>query len=310
METRDRSIEAQRLFGISEVIGQRHLVTVTAGPRLEPIVLSSEHEPDRHTGVPWWATFSRKRAARPNRFRVHHQAAGGWAFVDIEEIDENFSHVAPLGDDRWLLVRGRADGNDDQNAHVHSASGERLYAFHAGDGVQDVQSTFDGLVWISYFDEGVFGDTDLGSSGLVCLDDRGDCRFRFTDTVGEGVPGIADCYALNVVSSREVWLDYYTDFPMVKLVDGKVAGCWSGIRVKGSPAFAVAGDQTLFAGGYGEKETLRLVRLGEQRAMKLVPVDSSGAPIREFAVFGRGNRLFLHTEDAVHAIDVAAAPVV
>ena len=90
-----------------------------------------------------------------------------------------------------------------------------------------MQVSEDRRIWISYFDEGVFGNTRLGQSGLVCLDDRGGCDFDFATLVSDEVPSIDDCYAMNVCSNREVRLCYYTDFPLVWLLDGKPEGVWS-----------------------------------------------------------------------------------
>jgi hypothetical protein len=141
-----RTIVARRLFGLPEVVGDRHLINVTVGPDLGPVILSAEHPPDYRIESPGWASFPRCRADRPNRFRIHHQAAGGWRAVDLPETFENFHHLQPLGEDGWLLVRGRAEGDDDRNAHVYDAAGRHLRSFHAGDGIHDVQATEDGRI--------------------------------------------------------------------------------------------------------------------------------------------------------------------
>ena len=304
MSKRAKVVVARRLFALPEVVVGRHLINVTVGPDLDPVVLTLEQPPDYRTESPGWASFPKKRADRPNRFRIHHQAGGMWRATDLPETVENFHQVQPLGVDEWLVVRGRAEGDDDRNAHVYDAVGRHLRSFHAGDGIQDVQATGGGEVWVSYFDEGVFGSTKLGGAGLVCLDGRGHCVFRFTDVLGGGVPDICDCYVLNVVSGGEVWLCYYTDFPLVRLVDGKVEGFWPRVPVGGSPGIAVDGDMALFAGGYRDKESLYLVRPGEKRVLKVEPTDEDGQRLKKFTAFGRGSRLFLQTEVALHAVDV------
>jgi hypothetical protein len=301
---RARTIEARRLFGIADVVGDRHLIAVTVGPRLDPVCVSIEQPPDYRIEIPGWASFAKNRADRPNRFRIHHRAGGEWRAIDLSETVENFHFVQPLGDGEWLLARSRADGTGDENAHVYGSHGHRLRSFHAGDGIQDVQATEGGKVWVSFFDEGVFGETELGRSGLVCLDGRGRCLFQFADVVGAGVPDIADCYAMNVVSDGEVWLDYYTDFPLVRLVGGKVEGIWRNIPVKGSSGFAVAGDTALFVGGYKNRDHLVLVRPGKARGQKFIPTDVDGRPLGRFSASGRGDRLFLRTVDALYAVDV------
>lgn len=213
-----REIPAKRLFGFAEVIGNRHLVAATVGPHSDLVILSLEGEPDYRVERPE-GIFPKRRAGRRNRFRLHYRADDGvWGSLDLPETVENYHTVQPLGEDAWLLVRGRADSEGDRNVHVHDAHGRHLRSFHAGDGIQDVQTARDGTSWVGYFDEGVFGNTSLGQAGLVRLDAMGNCSLEYNGLAGGRVPGIDDCYALNVASDREVWLCYYTDSPLVKLV--------------------------------------------------------------------------------------------
>jgi hypothetical protein len=107
---------------------------------------------------------------------------------------------------------------DPNNAQIVDVSGDVLEAFHAGDGVEDVQTTGSGEIWISYFDEGIFRGDDLGQGGLVCLDDAGRQRFSFNQlATAADLPPIYDCYALNVASDDDVWLHYYDAFQLVHL---------------------------------------------------------------------------------------------
>jgi hypothetical protein len=305
MATKRASIEAMKLFGFAGIIGDRLLIATTVGPHLNPVILSLEQEPDYRDEAPGRPSFPKKRSDRPNQFRIHHRVADDvWHTLDLPETDENYHAIQPL-DDEWLLVRGRADGEGDRNAHVYDAAGRHVRSFHAGDGIEDVQTTEDGKIWVSYFDEGVFGRSRLGRSGLVCLDGRGRGLFDFAAIVGGEVPGIADCYALNVASGGAVWLCYYMDFPLVRLVDGKVEGFWRHVPSRGSPGFAIEGDMALFAGGYKDRGVLHLVRLGEKRSLKMVPTDEGGRPLKKFSPFGRKGRLHLQTRDALYVIEVA-----
>lgn len=305
MRTPKRTIEARRLFEFAAVVGDGHLIQATVGPDLDPVLLTLEREPDYRVESPGWASFPKLRAGRPNRFRIHHKAADeDWTTLDLSETDENYHAVQPLGGDAWLLVRGRADDDRDENAHVYDASGRHLRSFHAGDGIQDVQATADGQIWFSYFDEGVFSGMGLSGSGLVRLDSCGRCTFRFPGTHGGTPPDIVDCYALNVASDREVWLCYYTEFPVVRLTDGKVDGVWPDAPVEGSPALAVRAGMVLFAGGYQRRDGLILARLGDRRGMGLLPRDEAGTPLAGFSAIGRRDRLFLQTGTALYAVEV------
>jgi len=294
------------LFAFSDVIGSRHRIACTVGPHCDPVVLSLEQAPDYRMESPGQATFPKKRADIPNRFRIHHLGSDDvWEITDLPETLENFHAVQPLGEGLWLLVRGRADNEEDRNAHIYDGSGRHVRSFPAGEGIQEVQTTNDGRIWVSYFDEGVFGSTNLGRSGLVCLDNRGRCIFDYATLVGGDVPSIADCYALNVYSDREVWLCYYTDFPLVRLLDDKPEYVSMKQPVKGSPGFAVSCGLILFAGGYERKNELFLVQTGNMRSKSMIPVDSRGKHIKRFTAHGRRDRLFIQSKDAMFAISVS-----
>ncbi len=97
---------------------------------------------------------------------------------------------------------------------------------------------------------------------------------------------------------------YYTDFPLVKLADGKIAGIWPGVGVKGSHAFALSGREVLFAGGYENRNRLFLVNLDTSKAQQRIPVDAEGDEIDDFTAFGRGSRLWLQSDSAVFCVDL------
>jgi hypothetical protein len=305
LSKRTKTIEARPLFEFANVIDNRHLVAASVGPNLDPLLLTLDEKPDyRIETSPDQPSFPKKRAGRPNRFRIHHQVADEvWTTLDLPETDENYHAVQPLGEEKWLLVRGRADGDGDRNAHVHDIKGRHVRSFPAEDGIQDVQVTRGGDIWVSYFDEGLFGGTRLGHAGLARLDESGNCSFEFNSTA-VGVPDIVDCYALNVASDHDVLLYYYTDFPLVRLLDGKVDRVWSKVPVKGSSAFAVRADMVLFVGGYEKHNELVLARFGDRRGTTLAVTDDGGRPLGRFSAFGRRDRLFLQTEDALHLVEV------
>lgn len=144
----------------------------------------------------------------------------------------------------------------------------------------------------------------LGRSGLACLARDGQPIFRFTDLGADRVvQSMADCYALNVCSDRETWLYYYTDFPLVKLVDCKLAGSWA-VPIGGSHAFAVDGERVMFSGSYKEKDLLFLGTVGAANFQRLTPVDEIGTPVTRFRPFGRRHRLYLVTDAASYAVDL------
>ena len=85
----------------------------------------------------------------------------------------------------------------------------------------------------------------------------------------------------------------------MRLVDGQVAGLWTGIGVKGSHAFAVSGQHALFAGGYNKRNRLILVDLATSKVKERIPVDERGQAIEGFAAFGRGSQLWFQSGSAL-----------
>jgi hypothetical protein len=277
---------AKRLFDLPAVLGGRHLVNLTVGPYLGPVLLS----------------VGRKGAAR-RAFRVHYLVDRTWQALDLAATAEDYQFVQPLPGGRWLLIRSRACDEQDNNARVFGPDGSVVASFHAGDGIEHVQATEQGHIWIGYFDEGVFGDSTLGRNGLVCLDQDGRPVFRFGDLDDPVVGGMADCYALNVCSGKEVWTCYYTDFPLVQLLEGTLGGWWS-IPVDGARGFAVVDGRVLLGGGYDSKDSLFLGDLGSSRFQEITPTDEAGKPLKRFWVFGRRHLLYLASETALHVLDL------
>jgi hypothetical protein len=293
---------ATHLFDLAPVLAGRHLIHVTVGPAREPVLLSLEQPPDYRVETSH-GSFSRDRAASPNRFRIHHLLDNSWYSVDLAPTTENYHFVQPLPKGRWLLVRARAAGDGDRNACAHEPDGSLAFSFHAGDGIADVQVTDQGHAWISYFDEGIFSNVALGNAGLVSLDPLGRPVFRFADLADPVVQCMADCYALNVCSGKEVWLYYYTHFPLVGLLEGTIAGCWF-IPVTGSHGFAVDGGRVLLGGSYDRRDSLFLGELATLKFRRITPTDEAGNPFQRFRAFGRGRLLFLATESALHVVDL------
>lgn len=294
-------ITANHLFDFADVLNGHHLIAVSVGPSLDPILLSLKQSPDYRKSTSG-GDFPKRQAACPNQFRVHSQVAEEWSFLDLSPTRENYHAVQPLRQGRWLLVCGRA-GVDDRNAHVYELDGTPGLSFHAGDGIADVQATERDRVWVSYFDEGVFGKTPLGRSGLACFDQDGRPVFRLDELPDPVLQSMADCYAMNVCSDRETWLYFYTDFPLVRLVEGKVAGAWS-MPIEGSHGFAVGKKRVLFSGSYNQRSSLFLGRLDTLKFEELTPVDSKRRQLRTFRGIGRRDCLFLATDESLHVVEM------
>jgi hypothetical protein len=243
----------------------------------------------------------------PSRYRVDRWCTGEITSLMLPETADFIWHAQMAPECRWLIVKSRTRSEQDRNARIYGNDGELQSTFHVGDGIEDVQTTESGDVWVSYFDEGVFGDLPLGSSGLVCFSLDGEVLFQFS---GESRPvelrSVADCYALNVATSEDVWFCFYESFPLVHLRSKAIAGHWCDNPVKGSHAFAVAGERALFAGGYKEKGRTFLLHLDGMALEEVAVVDDGGHQLlpvpKHHACFGRAERYYVHTDTGLFVV--------
>lgn len=208
--------------------------------------------------------------------------------IEVESFHYHF--LQPLGDELLLVgARSRYYGRDryDLNAAVFGRDGSVRRRFLVGDGIQGVQTTAGGLIWTSFFDEGVFGnygwDRPVGESGLIAWDAEGIRVFTNSEA------DIADCYALNVVSDEEVWFYYYTDFKLCRLSGSAAKPSVSFLdpQIAGSSIFATDGRRFLMDNGYQDRARYVLLRTDEQGRLAQ---DRLIVPMREEGEFGTGLR--------------------
>jgi hypothetical protein len=220
----------------------------------------------------------------------------------------NYHYVQPLHR-HLLLVGARCSyygvGKYDLNAKVCDFKGNTIREFLLGDGIQSVQVTEKGIIWTSYFDEGVFGnngwDKPIGAHGLLAWDEHGNKRYE------DQVSDIADCYALNAVNEEEVWFYYYTDF-LLGCISGGLAQpkvTFMNPGISGSSGFCTDGYHFLFDGGYGKSGTYMLkknekpgslstghkIHFQNEKGEPLVPLTQDFRENR--VLFSKGNLLYL-----------------
>jgi hypothetical protein len=206
----------------------------------------------------------------------------------------------PLPNGEILVVGHRChfrNGDPEKNVAVYDRNGSLLRRFVLGDGIQDVQTTRDGSIWVSYFDEGVFGNfgwnEPMGSPGIVCFDASGAKVWDF-----EAPPGfdtMADCYVMNVADDA-VWGCYYTDFPVVRIDSQRKVRAWRN-TIAGATAMAVDDWRVVLWGGYGEKRSRCVIQEYSKRDLELQKL--RGVSLRfpsevesdKVRVIGRGAKL-------------------
>ena len=279
-----------------------------------PYIVTASTPLDYRTPDSDGASFPKIRPDGPQNYRVYRGDPGIASLVTtIEKEEFNVHQVQPMDEDRLLLVSARCGyGKEgaDENGRLYDRSGRFLGGISLGDGIQDVAVTTDGLIWTSYFDEGVFGGLGrrdpLGGSGLVARKEDGAVAYAYEPP--EGLGGISDCYAMNA-DGNDVWVYYYTDFPLVLIRNGSIEAHWQ-IPVKGADAFAVSGNFALFRGGYDNPDNCHLIELAQPEAkvrLRFRLRDRHGEAIEAERTAGRGNALFLLRGREVFKVTVTDA---
>jgi hypothetical protein len=301
---------------LSKVIGEKKVVASSIGPNGEACLLLVDPVYEK---TPFGREERKGFASFPiSKLENHYPATfvrfdgGVLQQTELPEVDITFPAVQPLPNGEILLVGARChyrDGNPEQNAAIHDSQGRVARRFVLGDGIADVQTTKDGMIWVSYFDEGVFGnygwDKPMGSAGLVSYDLRGRVVWAFEPP--DGLDAIADCYALNVAHDA-AWAYYYTDFPVVQVQAGKVRA-WKN-QIGGANALAVDGRRLVLWGGYGDKQSRCVFQeiagdslVNSSELIVRFPTGVDPMPIR---VRGRGSTLHAFVENSWLAFSLDA----
>jgi len=182
----------------------------------------------------------------------------------IEIASVPYPLVTRLADGRWLVAATRSEPGE-PNGYLYDTDGSLLSRLVLGDGISFILAAPDNTIWIGYFDEGIYanplsnGKWPISSAGIAQLSADGNLLWSFNSENGaEQV--IDDCYSLTL-DGNDVWSCFYSDFPIVRIGDGKVR-VWTN-RLSGASAIAVEGDYVLLAGGYDDAERLALLHLDQ-----------------------------------------------
>jgi hypothetical protein len=174
-----------------------------------PLLLYAEGkppQPDFHTNRDAWSAWYR---TPPRAHHVVYQEGDQLQSVAFDQSSGLSTFHIQRFEEGWLLGESRGG-----RTTIYDKRGAVRSTLDLGDASEDLQATPGGMIWVSYFDEGVFGK-GIGRQGLVCFNSVGDPVFKYGEFAEQNaLPMIADCYAMNVDRAGEVWINYYTDFPL------------------------------------------------------------------------------------------------
>lgn len=223
------------------------------------------------------------------------------------------SYVQPMGED-VLIASARCQwrpSGAEKNAVIVDRDGGVRSMITLGDGINGLNVARDGTIWVSYFDEGVFGNYGwsrpgpraIGAPGLVAFDANGDTRFTYRSDAA-GTDDICDAYATTLTEDGAVWVYFYTEFPIVRVGDGEYR-VWK-FGVSGGRALAVYDDHALLVGDYEKQSLARLVHLQRNGVAKVVRefdvTDDEGRSMESALAVGRGHDVFFFRDGRAYLL--------
>ncbi|QRK05888.1 hypothetical protein JQX13_37985 [Archangium violaceum] len=286
----------------ADFLGDLQLIAVSIGPDGSANLLATDGNEAKAPFVrdvnPSGSSFPRTRVERPYKAVAFKYDGTSVHRTELPAVPFAFPFIQILGTGHVLVAGSRcrySKGRAELNAALYTPEGKLAHQMTLGDGIQDIQASPHGEIWVSYFDEGVFGNfgwsNSLGAPGLVCFGQQGQVLWNFTAPVG--MDSMADCYALNVAEDA-TWLCYYTDFPVVRVARDRSTRGWTN-KISGASALAVSRSHVLLWGGYQEKRSRCVVqRFGPESLTKAREISlllPNGEPLSTGTIVGRGSTL-------------------
>ena len=218
--------------------------------------------------------------------------------LDLGRHTMNFRFMLPVPGGSLLLLGSRCMNSEkngpEKNAVFTDREGKVLRAFTFGDGIADCIVRNDGIIFTSYFDEGVFGnfgwDEPIGSCGVCAWTTDGEIIWR-------SERDIADCYAINVDERGDLWYYYYTDFLLIR-TDLRTETEYDPM-VSGADSLAVTGNGRflIMNGGYDDPDSFYVSRIKGDQTEDTEPlefIEEDGRPVQApSVVWGCGKALVL-----------------
>ena len=272
----------------------------------DPLVLVEEGKPPEPRGN---ISMEQRVAWLNSRPKAHHLIyweAGSDIVVTFEKSTGILSnHIQPF-EGGWLLCDVRGG-----RAVAYDHAGRSGMVLDLGDASNDVQTTRGGKIWVSYFDEGVYGRGIGSQNGLVCFDASGTPIFKYFDFAKQhSLPFIDDCYALNVVDDEEIWISYYSHFPLVSIRRFQLGKIWNEFSCI-SHAFGILKDSVIFPKCYSgtsgtPPQLIRRSLISIRNSEVIEPIDEVGVVIEgPYSAAAKGPYFYIWTERGLYQMEPA-----
>ncbi len=204
--------------------------------------------------------------------------------VEIDVKNKKMHYLRVLNNKKYFVVNARCkyyhNVGIENNARLFDEFGTEIRKFALGDGIQDIREWKDGLLMVSYYDEGIFGNYGwgkvyneehiypLGRSGIVLCNIDGEIVWEYTPS--DGHDRICDCYAMNLDDKENLWFQYYTEFKLVR-VDSNLNSTYYDVDFGGGHQITLYRGLILAYIGYN-KDYFVLSRFNENNIERLFNV--------------------------------------
>jgi len=191
--------------------------------------------------------------------------------IFIPNIELYYPIIRWIDNETLVIANPRTELSED-NVFIFNLSGTILGSFNCGDGIENLEVNKEGI-WISYFDEGVFG-TGISTEGLVLSDFTGNVIFRFHSDLLNG-PSIDDCYAICKGKGNSIWLFPYMNFPLVQVFpESRIVKSYKvPKKLHGSKAICVRGKYSYFYNSYNSDAEFFSWEIGKKQFQSLGKFD-------------------------------------
>lgn len=208
-------------------------------------------------------TFPKTRSKSDLALSLTVQRGEGVEKISLPPMNITFPYFDLFSDGGCLLVGARSswrsENDFDLNGALINRGTKTAKRLCFGDGIEGVGIDDLDRIWVSYFDEGVYGNfgwshpgpIGLGAGGINCFDREGTLLWQHNN---EGAcEHIDDCYAMNV-SLLGVWFYFYSAFKVARVTENFSVE-YVETPIGGAHSFVTDGHRFVFSNQYGKPTT-------------------------------------------------------
>jgi hypothetical protein len=305
-----KKIKVEFSYDINHILASEELIDCSIAFNGEILILTLLTPPDFYEEK-GHAAFPKVKSTMKNHYRVYFVSSTHIKCIDINNEKMNYHFIRDLGNRTFLLACSRSlfksKDNYDLNAHVFDDEGNKLKEFIIGDGVQDIKITRKGVIWTSYFDEGVFGnygwDEPIGAVGLRAWDLMGKPVYSYKPSSDEYF--IVDCYALNVSDRSDIWFYFYTDFYIGLISMEEEISYWKP-QIEGAQTLLVSDNYLLLDKGYQKRNEYQLFKIEENKMKSISTFKfySNEGLVLETLYYFYGSKALFFNSNKLYIVDI------